>query len=113
MRKAASAYAVATPGNQDDIKREILENGPIQVAFFVFGDFMSYKGGVYTHTGKSPMMGGHAVKMVGWGVDAGVPYWTIANSWSPAWGENGFFRIRRGTNECGIETTPAAGLPAV
>ena len=26
-------------------------------------------------------------------------------------GLGGFFHIRRGTNECGIETTPAAGLP--
>lgn len=35
-----------------------------------------------------------------------------ANSWSPLWGGlGGFFHIRRGTNECGIETTPAAGLP--
>ena len=42
-----------------------------------------------------------------------VPYWLIANSWSPAWGEEGFFRIVRGQNECGIETQPAAGLAAV
>ena len=37
-------------------------------------------------TGK--MAGGHAVKMVGWGVgtegkEAGVPYWKVANSWNP------------------------------
>ena len=37
-------------------------------------------------------------------------YWLIANSWSPEWGEKGFFRIERGTNECGIETQPAAGM---
>ena len=56
-------------------------------------------------------MGRHAVRLVGWGEEGGTPYWTIANSWSPEWGEAGFFRIRRGTNECGIESTPAAGLP--
>lgn len=41
----------------------------------------------------------------------GDDYWIVANSWSPAWGEDGFFRIARGTNECGIEMVPAAGLP--
>lgn len=65
-------------------------------------------------------IGGHAVKLIGWGVESGEdddgeaverPYWIAANSWSPNWGEHGFFRIWRGTNECGIEETPAAGLP--
>merc|ERR1712060_1034286 len=61
--------------------------------------------------------GGHAVKIVGWGVASGpfgkpVKYWTVANSWSPTWGEKGFFRILRGKNACGIEDMgpPYAGL---
>lgn len=72
-----------------------------------------YKGGVYTKSAaaKGPL-GGHAVKILGWGEDSGVPYWLVANSWSPHWGEKGFFRIKRGVNECGIETSPAAGLPS-
>jgi len=50
------------------------------------------------------MAGGHAVKLVGWGVDKGVKYWKVANSWNPYWGEKGYFRIRRGNNEGGIES---------
>ena len=38
-------------------------------------------------------LGGHAIKVVGWGVEKGVKYWIGANSWSETWGENGFFRI--------------------
>jgi cathepsin B len=34
-------------------------------------------------------IGGHAVKMIGWGVDNGVPYWLVANSWNTDWAENG------------------------
>ena len=29
---------------------------------------------------------------------------TAANSWGPAWGERGHFRIVRGANECDIES---------
>ncbi|CAN0413650.1 unnamed protein product [Ectocarpus sp. 13 AM-2016] len=56
-------------------------------------------------------MGGHAVKMIGWGTDeaSGEDYWLIANSWNPSWGEGGLFRILRGVNECGIEGQIVAG----
>ena len=113
------------------------------------------------------MAGGHAVKMVGWGVgtegkEAGVPYWKVANSWNPCdasvierrpalllighissifarffaiaggrfrngrkwprkewstfhlflldryWGEKGYFRIKRGNDECGIARSAVA-----
>lgn len=111
--KAASAYAVATPGDVASMQKEILAHGPIQVGFQVFSDFMQYHNGTYKRTaGAQGPLGGHAVKVVGWGVDAaGAEYWTVANSWSEDWGMGGFFHILRGANECGIETTPAAGLP--
>ena len=68
--------------------------------------------GVYHHvTGEE--LGGHAVKIVGWGVEDGTPYWLIANSWNYDWGDGGFFKIRRGVDECGIEGSIAAGLPKV
>jgi cathepsin B len=49
----------------------------------VYEDFEAYSSGVYQHkTGKS--LGGHAIKMVGWGVDAATntPYWICVNSWN-------------------------------
>ncbi|VDO48983.1 unnamed protein product [Haemonchus placei] len=53
--------------------------------------------------------GGHAVKIIGWGTEHGVPYWLIANSWHSDWGEDGYFRMVRGINDCGIETNVVAG----
>ena len=55
--------------------------------------------------------GGHAVKIIGWGVEEGVDYWLVANSWNEDWGDKGLFKIKRGNNECGIESRISAGLP--
>ena len=44
--------------------------------------------GVYKHTSSTPL-GGHAVKLMGWGVEDGVKYWLVANSWNTDWGDNG------------------------
>lgn len=70
--------------------------------FFPTLDFENYVSGVYKHV-SGALMGGHAIKITGWGVDGTTAYWKIANSWNPYWGENGYFRIVRGTDECGIE----------
>ena len=59
-------------------------------------------------------MGAHAVKILGWGVnEEGVKYWLVANSWNESWGEKGFFRIIRGTNDCGIESAIVSGMPKI
>ena len=90
------------------LQKEIMTNGPIEVAFQVYQDFMSYTSGVYQHT-SGQLLGGHAVKMLGWGEDNGTPYWIIANSWGESWGQEGFFWILRGQDECGIESNGVAG----
>jgi len=92
--------------------KEEMQNGPIDVAFAVYEDFMSYTGGVYRHTWGA-YEGGHSVTMVGWN-DADS-CWICKNSWGPNWGEDGYFRIAWG--ECGIEdyaaylTMRPAGYP--
>jgi len=104
----ASAYAISSAVSQ--IQTEIMTNGPVEASFTVYLDFVTYKSGVYVHkTGGE--MGGHAIKIIGWGVDSGVAYWTVANSWNSDWGAQGFFLIKRGVDECGIESGVVAGKP--
>ena len=47
----------------------------------------------------------HAVQVVGYGTtDDGVDYWKVKNSWGIHWGDEGFFKIRRGYNDWNIES---------
>jgi cathepsin B len=108
------AETVGSINGPSAMQAEIMTHGPIQVAFNVFQSFFSYKKGVYQKLDTEIQAeGGHAVKMVGWGTENGTDYWTVANSWGATWGMDGFFKIRRGSNECDIETDgpPYAGLP--
>lgn len=102
---ASSSYGVQTV---QGIQTEIMARGSVTAAFDVYADFPLYKSGVYVAQ-SSDYLGGHAVRVIGWGVENNTPYWLVANSWNPTWGDNGTFKILRGQDECGIEDSIVAG----
>ncbi len=83
------------------IKSALLHNGPVLAGFLVYKDFLYYKSGVYRHV-TNMIVAGHAVTIVGY--DDEEQCWIVKNSMGPAWGENGFFKIAMGVNECNIES---------
>lgn len=89
-------YAIA-----NNIKRAIIEHGPVTATIPVFKDLYTYVGGIYTKTAPAQYDGLHAIAVVGWGKDqaSGLSYWIIKNSWSTGWGESGYFRyLMQGAN---------------
>jgi cathepsin B len=99
---ASSFYSL---NSIDAIKQNLYSNGPVETGFSVYDDFLSYKSGVYRKGPSAKMLGGHAVKIVGWGKESNTEYWIVANSWGEVWGEQGFFKIA--FRECGIENVIA------
>ncbi|GFR86500.1 cathepsin B [Elysia marginata] len=95
----------------ENIMKSIYAKGSVTASFTVYSDFLQYKSGVYHHV-TGDIAGGHAVKIIGWGVEAGQNYWLVANSWNTDWGDKGFFKIIKGIDECGIESAVTAGDPA-
>jgi len=74
------------------IQAAVMTAGAVEVGFTVMEDFMNYKSGIYKYS-EGNALGGHAVKIVGWGKDLKQFYWIVQNSWGETWGENGYFRI--------------------
>ncbi|XP_007900501.1 dipeptidyl peptidase 1 [Callorhinchus milii] len=101
--------------NEALMKEELIKNGPVSVALEVYSDFLHYRGGIYHHTGLRDSFNpfeltNHAVLLVGYGSDPSTKekYWIIKNSWGAHWGENGYIRIRRGCDECAVESLAIA-----
>jgi len=91
------------PNNQVSLK-EAVANGPVSIA--IEADtryFQSYTSGILTDVACGTTLD-HGVLIVGYGVDNGIKYWNIKNSWGDQWGENGYVRIARSdsTNDVGI-----------
>lgn len=106
----------------------MLDHGPVVVALDAHYDLLHYRSGVYhhiplhmlpaseelpsRHTAREHLEAArrweytnHAVLLVGWGQSQeGEQFWVIKNSWGTEWGEDGYFRIARGVDECHIES---------
>ncbi|XP_027351576.1 thiol protease aleurain-like isoform X2 [Abrus precatorius] len=91
-----------TLGAEDELKHAVALVRPVSVAFEVVDGFRHYKKGVYTSNtcGSTSQDVNHAVLAVGYGVEDGVPYWLIKNSWGEDWGDNGYFKMEMGKNMC-------------
>jgi len=104
-KKASTSYRLT---GVEKIQQDMMQYGSATAAFTVYGDFPTYKSGVYRHVSGS-QLGGHAIKFLGWGTESGDDYWLVANSWNNEWGDKGTFKILRGSDECGIEGMVTAG----
>jgi cathepsin C len=101
--------------NEYVLMNTILNNGPVVVGYAIYHDFIYYRSGIYYHSGPDWLLGYHAVSIVGWGKDdrSGTKYWIVKNSWGSNWGEEGFFRIIRGSNDCDIEGEAFEAFPII
>lgn len=71
--------------------------------------FQFYSGGVLkANCGKNL---DHGVLLVGYGTAGSDDYWLVKNSWGASWGEDGYIRLVRGKDECGL--ADAASYPTV
>nr|CAH7727997.1 unnamed protein product [Callosobruchus chinensis] len=91
--------------DEDHIAKALANHGPISVSIDA-GWLRIYRHGVFDNsigcrTGENDT--NHAVLLVGYGSEGGVDYWIAKNSWGPTWGEEGFFRLKKGENTCGVK----------
>ena len=102
-KKLGPSTSTWYPVDEEEIKEFLYETGPLAIALNA-NPLQTYSGGILDKTSSQCPVSGinHAVTLVGYGAESGVDYWIVKNSWGENWGENGYFRIRRGTGCCGV-----------
>ncbi|XP_055826758.1 zingipain-2-like isoform X2 [Solanum dulcamara] len=93
------------PANEKALQKAVVHQ-PISVAIEASGRaFQLYSSGIFS--GKCGTQLDHGVVVVGYGMENGVDYWIVRNSWGTNWGEDGYIKIERNVKDtnsgkCGI-----------
>ena len=108
IASSISGYMAVQSLNDEAMRQALVEQGPLDVSFFIADDFRSWDWNhVYRSDNCNLNWPNHEVLIVGYGVDEnGEKFWTVKNSWGQGWGLDGYFRIARGENMCNIELFP-------
>merc|ERR1711937_698131 len=88
-------------GDENLMKKLVYQHGAVVAGVKSEGPFGRYRGGVFAGCPPTTKID-HAISVVGYGRERGVDYWLIKNSWSSRWGQNGYIKLKRGVNMCGI-----------
>ncbi|XP_058730462.1 zingipain-2-like [Vicia villosa] len=99
-----NSYATVTHNDEQQLLQAVAQQ-PVSVAISVGDEFKRYMQGVYSGSCGTTL--NHAVTIVGYGIsEEGMKYWLVKNSWGENWGENGYMRVLRESDEtegqCGI-----------
>jgi len=100
-----TGFTDVTPNDENQLAAAVAQQ-PVSVAVEADGaDWQFYSGGIISDACGTNL--DHGVIAVGYGTDGSTPYWIVRNSWGASWGEAGYVRLQRGTNECGIAMDPS------
>eukprot|EP01064_Diplonema_japonicum_P029960 TRINITY_DN496_c0_g1_i2.p1 TRINITY_DN496_c0_g1~~TRINITY_DN496_c0_g1_i2.p1 ORF type:complete len:331 (+),score=114.54 TRINITY_DN496_c0_g1_i2:56-1048(+) len=93
----------SSAAGEANILQQLPQVGPIAIVINAT-PMQDYRGGIDNPRNCPGQMKDldHVVLIVGFGEENGTKYWKIKNSWGASWGEEGFYRIVRGENKCGL-----------
>jgi cathepsin L len=106
IQTGITGFTDVTSGDENALLKAA-SMGPVSIA--IEADqavFQFYSGGIMDDASCGTQLD-HGVLVVGYGTENGVDYWKVKNSWGNTWGEEGFVRMVRNKDQCGLATQPS------
>jgi len=96
------------PSDETQMGNWVMTGGPLSIAVDASSGWQSYTGGIMRNCFGTQL--DHGVLAVGFDDAHSPPYWIVKNSWAASWGENGYIRLEKGTNQCGLNQDPSSSI---
>lgn len=104
-RSEVKMFGFVNFAGEENLQKALVQYGPVVVTINASPKtFNFYKDGIYDDLLCDNSKHNHAVLVVGYGTDEelGIDYWIVQNSFSSDWGVDGYIKMLRDNNVCGI-----------
>jgi C1A family cysteine protease len=106
---SVASYANSESGDESVLQNDLVNQGPIVVLINADVDLVFYSSGIFDSSNCTSSSPNQAMLLVGYGADSatGQEYWILKNSWGTEWGIQGYLKLARNKNICGVANYPS------
>ncbi|XP_063147044.1 procathepsin L-like [Candoia aspera] len=106
-----SSVGLIMENDEDGLQQAVATIGPVTVAVDTRSSkFHYYKSGIFKENWSGKRQLTHAMLVIGYN-NSSSGYWILKNSWSTLWGEKGYMRVAKGSDQCGITQRATFPIP--
>ncbi|KAF0308480.1 Cysteine proteinase 3 [Amphibalanus amphitrite] len=109
-----SSWVEISEADETEMEDAVANIGPVAIGIDASHfSFQLYSSGVYDEPRCLSAYNDldHGVLAVGYGTENGQDYWLVKNSWGASWGMDGYIKMTKGSNQCGVATDSNYPLP--
>jgi len=102
-----SSWVEISETDETEMEDAVANIGPVAIGIDASHfSFQLYSSGVYDEPRCLSAYNDldHGVLAVGYGTENGQDYWLVKNSWGASWGMDGYIKMTKGSNQCGVAT---------